>query len=42
VELPGLDGLLSPVTKAVLERAMAEEMSKERHRWLGRSGIQML
>src|SRR5690242_1418271 len=27
VELPGPDGLLSQVTKAVLERALAEEMT---------------
>ena len=27
VELLGLDGLLSPVTRAVLERALAEEMT---------------
>jgi len=41
VELPGPDGLLSQVTKAVLERALAEEMTShlgyEKHDPAGRS-----
>jgi putative transposase len=40
VELLGPDGLLSQVTKAVLERALAEEMTAhlgyEKHDWAGR------
>jgi hypothetical protein len=42
VGLLGPDGLLPLVTKAVLERALAEEMSKQHHHWPGRSGMEML